>query len=90
MTIAKTFPARKHEALNFAESGVNYTMESGVARIHPPCRAVIVGSAGAINGRQVDMADLAATAELPVGMYILQFTDISEAGTTAGAITLLW
>jgi hypothetical protein len=56
----------------------------------PPCRAVIVGTGGVINGKTGAMAAVTVTAELPAGWHPICFSQITESGTDAADLTAVW
>lgn len=78
---SKSNPARRFQAVNLSSGNVTFD---------PPCRAIIVGTAGVITGIGVDMTTAAATNNLPAGLYPIEFRQINQAGTTAAEITALW
>lgn len=65
-------------------------LSGGNVVISPPCRAVIVGTAGVITGIAADMNAAEATGSLPAGLYPISFRQINQTGTTAAEITLVW
>jgi hypothetical protein len=77
----KTNPGRKFLALD---------LTSGNVVISPPCRGVMIGTAGVITGIGSDMTTAAATKSLPAGFFPCEFSQINQTGTTAAEITLVW
>jgi len=64
--------------------------DGGVWIANPPCRAVIIGVGGVIEGKTERMEADLVTKELPAGYVMIGFSSITEAGTTADEITALW
>lgn len=65
-------------------------LSGGNVTISPPCRALIIGTGGIVNGKTESMADVAVTAALPAGWHPIKFSQINQSGTTAGEITAVW
>lgn len=65
-------------------------LSGGNVTLSPPCRAIIVGTAGVVTGIAPGMSAAAATAALPAGIIPIGFSQINQTGTTATDITAVW
>lgn len=79
--MSKTDPGVRFEAVDLSGGNVTFS---------PPCRAIIVGTAGVVTGIGSGMSAAAATSSLPAGWHPISFSQINQTGTTAAEITAVW